>query len=95
MTGYNALAKFIARFPEHSIFRKFGALSAKRLLYMQAELSHLERELQLIEEYDQNDHATFASSWIQMNEASDENDASFQREKMLEISEKLDKYRQR
>jgi len=90
--GYDGLAEFIARYPEHSIYRKFGRLSIKRLLYLQAELSRLEQELQLIAEYDQNDHPGVATSWIQLNGISE---TMSQRQKMLEISGKLDEYRER
>jgi len=93
MRGYNTLAFFIARFPEYSIYRKFGALSAKRLLFMQAELSHLERELEIMTEYDPPD-STHPTSWIEMEDAAGGMAAGLQRQKMLEISGKLDKYRQ-
>lgn len=40
------LAAQIEQQPEMAIFRRFGALNAENLLYLQAELVHLEEELQ-------------------------------------------------
>lgn len=43
--GYPSLAAFIAKDPDHStaIYRRFDRLSARNLLYLQAELSTLEK----------------------------------------------------
>lgn len=46
MEGYSKLASLMGACPETLIFRRFGALSAHNLLYLQAELVHLEHELQ-------------------------------------------------
>ena len=45
MEGYSKLASLIGAYPDTLIFRRFGALSAQNLLYLQAELVHLEHEL--------------------------------------------------
>ena len=44
MEGYDKLASFIALDPSLSMYRRFASLSAKNLLYMQAELVHLEAQ---------------------------------------------------
>lgn len=53
--------------PETLIFRKFVALNARMLLYMQAELVVLEKELQAKEESDKNDpdgnHGRYATNY--------------------------------
>ncbi|KAL8940199.1 MAG: hypothetical protein Q9216_002950 [Gyalolechia sp. 2 TL-2023] len=49
MSDYNRLASMIARHGEAAVFRRFDALNIKNLLYMQAELVHLEAELHQIE----------------------------------------------
>ncbi|KAL8992470.1 MAG: hypothetical protein Q9188_007576, partial [Gyalolechia gomerana] len=49
MADYTRLASMIARYGEAAIFRRFDALNIKNLLYMQAELVHLEAELHQIE----------------------------------------------
>ena len=43
--GYDCLAKLMGRHPNVATFRRFGALNAQMLLYLQAELTHLEVEL--------------------------------------------------
>lgn len=45
VVGYPKLAAKIEVLPEVAIFRRFGALNAQNLLYYQAELTYLEREL--------------------------------------------------
>lgn len=45
MEGYDKLASLIGSHHELAIFRNFGALNAKNILYMQAELVHLESQL--------------------------------------------------
>ncbi|TVY80313.1 hypothetical protein LSUE1_G006859 [Lachnellula suecica] len=47
--GYPRLAEHMGGAPEISIFRRFGALNRQNLLYLQAELTVLERELQKLE----------------------------------------------
>jgi len=46
MEGYSKLASLMGAYPETLIFRRFGAISAQNLLYLQAELVHLEQTLQ-------------------------------------------------
>ena|SRR5271170_4961379 len=93
--GYDKFADLMGQYPEYAICRKFGSLSAKKLLYQQAELSRLERELQIISYYDQSNdpNRTFATSWEKMNGAPQEDAANLQSQKAREIFEKLDKYR--
>lgn len=45
VNGYPRLASLIEARPECAIFRRFGALNAQNLLYLQAELIGLERSL--------------------------------------------------
>ena len=45
MEGYSKLASLMGTYSDTLIFRHFGALSAQNLLYLQAELVHLEHEL--------------------------------------------------
>jgi hypothetical protein len=94
MVNYTRFADLIGRYPEYALYRKFAALNAKRLLFMQAELSHLEYDLALIAEHDQSDPqtASFATSWNKMSNAPPGGQADLQSQKVREISEKLDKY---
>lgn len=48
MTRYDKLTPLIGKYPSLAIYRRFGALSAKVLLNMQAEPAHLETELGII-----------------------------------------------
>jgi hypothetical protein len=93
MTGYERLARLIGTYPELAIYRKFSCLSAKLLLYKQAELQHLENELRIISQMDTRDSnkSVYAVSWEAMNEASGPGD-DLQRQKISEIVEKMDKY---
>lgn len=52
LEGYPSFSHFIAGDRQESIYRKFGSLSARNLLYQQSELHHLEYEL---ENYDKED----------------------------------------
>jgi hypothetical protein len=47
--GYPKLAEHMGSGPEISIFRRFEALNRQNLLYLQAELTALERELRNLE----------------------------------------------
>ncbi|KAF1917580.1 hypothetical protein BDU57DRAFT_571053 [Ampelomyces quisqualis] len=51
-SGHPRLAERIAVNPETGIYRRFDALNARRILYLQAELCILERKLQRQEEKD-------------------------------------------
>ena len=47
--GYPAVANRMGELPQQSIFRRFATLGNQNLLYMQAELMKLERELRQLE----------------------------------------------
>jgi hypothetical protein len=49
MADYSRLSKLIGTHQDLAIFRKFASLNAKNILYMQAELIHLQAELENIE----------------------------------------------
>ena len=95
MTGYDRLAALIGRYPSLAIYRRFGALTAMVLLYMQAELSHLENELCIVSQQNSTDpeKARFHISWEALNHASSEGAADLQRNLVLQIQEKLTTYR--
>ncbi|PLB46412.1 hypothetical protein P170DRAFT_465939 [Aspergillus steynii IBT 23096] len=90
MKGYDQIAAFIAKDPGSSIYRRFANLNAKNILYFQAELIHLETELQIA-----------LDNLKQSEKGADEPPISFwhlkqdggqQWQKILEIREVLDKY---
>ena len=52
MTGYSKLASLMGAHSELAIFRRFRTLNAQNLLYLQAELVHLEHKLRQCVEAD-------------------------------------------
>jgi hypothetical protein len=93
--GYDKLAVLLARYPDLMIYRKFGRLGTKCLLYMQAELSHLEYDLDVIRAEDRKytQTAGFDYSWEKMDKASSDDAADAQSQKVREILTKLETYR--
>ncbi|KAF7507455.1 hypothetical protein GJ744_010386 [Endocarpon pusillum] len=94
MTGYERLSRLIGTYPELAIYRKFSTLCTRLLLYKQAELQHLENELNIISQIDARDprKSVYTVSWEALNEASPTDGDDLQRQKVLEIDEKMDKY---
>jgi hypothetical protein len=95
MAGYDKLAQLIADHPSLGIYRKFGLLSSKMLLYMQAELVNLENELNILiqDDHEEDEKASFRVSWKAMSSASCENGGDLQHRKVVNIQEKLRAYR--
>jgi hypothetical protein len=101
MKGYSKLGLLMGDFPESAILRRFSALSAQNLLYLQAELRSLEFDLRRYAEMDDEsahpDRKVYSLDWLALKESCDEtteegNDGS-QWEYMLEIRMKLEEYR--
>ena len=97
MTGYDKLARLVADYPDLTIYRRFGVLSAKILLFMQAELVHLEKNLEIVALDDHKDPArsSFGSSWAALFGAPSGEGADLQSRKITEIQDKLSNYRMR
>lgn len=94
--GYLKLSAFQGKFPEIAIFRRFAALNAQNLLLMQAELSHLQLELNeiILEDCQSGDEKrrVYNQDWWTLNQASQEGRSPAQMRKILEIREKLQSY---
>ena len=93
----------MGNFPEVAIYRRFSALSARNLLYMQAELRNLEINLQKFAEEDDNsshpDRKVYSLDWFALKDsyedrADDGNDCR-QWQTALKIRDKLEIYRKR
>lgn len=73
MNGYTKLASFISSHPELAIFRRFGTLNAQNLLYLQAELVHLENRLKECLKADassgQIDRTMYDRDWQSLSES--------------------------
>ena len=95
MADYTRLASLISTHNELAIVRHFGVLKAKNLLYLQAELVHLEAELAVIENENKfsgdSERIAFQTSVFDLKESSTSNKA-LQWQKALEIRSKLKEY---
>ncbi|KAI0134161.1 hypothetical protein BJ170DRAFT_690464 [Xylariales sp. AK1849] len=92
MEGYARISKLMGGQDEYAIFRRFRDLNTRNLLYLQAELTHLEKELEGIATRDSlhPDRVYFSKDWWSLSQSEDED--SEQWEKVLEIRETLDEY---
>jgi len=92
--GYERLAQFMGTYPELAIFRRFGALNLQNLLYLQAELLHLEDELkEIIKEDNENPNRfVFSRNWYALHQASFDGEQNRQYRILIEIRERLHQY---
>ncbi|EMD62725.1 hypothetical protein COCSADRAFT_93919 [Bipolaris sorokiniana ND90Pr] len=95
VVGYPKLAAQIEILPELSMFRRFGALNAQNLLYMQAELAYLEKKLRERQQIDANDpsgkRSAYALNWFWLK-GSENTDAGEQQALVLRIRQVLKEY---
>jgi hypothetical protein len=91
--GYAKIAQFMGTHDEFAIFRRFKELNIQNLLYMQAEITHLEAELREIasKNRQQWDRRNYAYDWWSLSQGESDEDTE-QWVTVLEIREKLDKY---
>ncbi|KAL9032127.1 MAG: hypothetical protein Q9180_006684 [Flavoplaca navasiana] len=94
MDGYPRLAHLMGSDPALAIFRRYGSLNAQNLLYMQAEINELQRELQEIALEDRvsghEEKERYSREWWRLARAQGAN--SLQWKKCLEIRQKLNDY---
>jgi hypothetical protein len=95
--GYDILAHLMGAYPELSIFRRFGALNARNVLYLQAELTDLETKLLQAEKVDLEsghvDRKIYSRDWRTLSESVDAtNGDGTQWTIFLRIREKLREY---
>ncbi|CZR51277.1 uncharacterized protein PAC_01152 [Phialocephala subalpina] len=94
--GYAKIATLMSHHSELAIFRRFNKLNLQNLLYLQAELTHLEDELNCLAERDKDDpnRRFHSKDWWSLAVSSNEEDESSgeQWEKVLDIREKLKEY---
>ncbi|KAK5155873.1 hypothetical protein LTS14_005439 [Recurvomyces mirabilis] len=93
--GYNKLAILMGRNPQVAILRRFGALNMLNLLYLQAELSELERKFETayLDDAVSNkaDVREFCKSMVALRSSKDGPNGD-QLEQLLVIQDKLEKY---
>ena len=95
MANYTRLSELIGTHQELAVFRKFASLNAKNILYMQAELIHLQAELENIELENgcsgDAEKAAFQVSFFDLKESSGtKNDLQWR--KVMEIRRNLKAY---
>ncbi|KAL1643913.1 hypothetical protein SLS58_004588 [Diplodia intermedia] len=93
--GYPKFAELMSAIPETAVFRRFGALNALNLLYLQAELIHIEQDLREVQLSDhrsqEGDKSLYAKNWFFLSVS--EKDGDEEQIKLVERArEKLDKY---
>ena len=93
--GYPKLACHIGKYAQSAIYRRFGSLNSQNILYMQAELAHLEKSLRKVEAEDsaipEGNRSKYSKDWYWLkNYAAVEH--SKQWETVLTIRQKLKDY---
>ncbi|KAF2807039.1 uncharacterized protein BDZ99DRAFT_538101 [Mytilinidion resinicola] len=78
VAGYPRLAGFMSLAPETVILRRFTALNIQNLLYLQAELKHLETELRAQEKFDaqteKGKRQMYARDWFWLSMSEEDED---------------------
>ena len=94
MDGYHRLSQLMGSTPAVAIVRRYGTLNIQNILYMQAEISELETELQQIAVEDRfsgdPEKERFSREWWRL--AGAQGGDSLQWNKWLEVRTKLDEY---
>jgi hypothetical protein len=94
--SYPRLSEFMGLWPEVAIFRRFGALNAQNLLFLQAELAHLERELKVIREREEKQEDAKGllaqRSWFELSQATEDGEYCPQWTVIQDIRSKLSEY---
>jgi len=93
MSGYPQIIRLMSQHEELAILRKFNNLSLQNLLYMQAELMHLEEKYNILSVKDgENPSRSHRSrDWWSLTQPDDDGNCE-QWETVLEIRSKLGKY---
>jgi hypothetical protein len=93
MEGYAKIASLMSHHHELAIFRRFGTFNLQNLLYLQAELTHLEEDLKEVVKRDQADQGRYfyTKHWYSLAHSEDDEEKE-QWDKVLQIREKLKEY---
>jgi hypothetical protein len=93
--GYHKLSSFMVD-KQYAIFRKFKILANRDLLYLQAQLAHLEAELSVLSDRDGRtageEEELYDTNWYLLSSSADREHDGQQWEKVLQIRAKLKEY---
>lgn len=100
MEGYPKLGRLMAAYPEVAIFKRFGALNAENLLYLQAEIQDLEIALRKQQNEDlastHRDRTMYCRDWWSLKESggteAEQGNDGRQWELILKIRQKITEY---
>lgn len=93
--GYPELAKIMGPVPGMALFKRFSSLSARNLLYKQAELLHLGERLQQMDNFDRDNGMIFHKDASALTRSAGNPGIQGKQARMMaEIDEKLKVYRQ-
>jgi hypothetical protein len=93
-SGYLKLSSFMVD-RQYTIFRKFKILANRDLLYLQAELTHLEAELSVLSDHDRStegEEELYDTNWHLLSSSEGRGHDGQQWEKALQMREKLREY---
>jgi uncharacterized protein DUF6594 len=93
--GYPKLAAQMGHYPETAILRRFATLNSQNLLYLQAELVHLEKRLRELEavnnQAQSGNKSLYSKDWYWLKASVDDDDDE-QWQIVLEARAKLKEY---
>lgn len=99
MEGHAKVAALMGAYPEVAIFRRFAAMNAQNLLYLQAELIELERKLKMYATEDANSkhpkRILYSRHWLSLSGSinnPEHDDCDKQWNIILTIRERLKEY---
>jgi hypothetical protein len=92
--GYAKIAPFMGRHGDLTIFRRFNRLNLQNLLYLQAQFTHMEKDLDELVERDKTDTSRvfYTRDWWALAESSEDKEGQEQWEKVVQIRETLKEY---
>ncbi|KAI0968840.1 hypothetical protein F4678DRAFT_464028 [Xylaria arbuscula] len=94
--GYPKIASFMADHPEDATFRRFASLNLQNILYLQAEITGLEKDLRKLEaDSDASndcDRRHFSFDWYTLAHTHDEPTSGQQWEKWMQLRRVLREY---
>jgi hypothetical protein len=99
MEGYAKIASRMATYPELAIVRRFKRLSMQNILYLQAQLHHLEKQLHSLAQADiqstSEQRKLYSQDWYTLSQSIESSDSLHKKDQwelVLQIREVLKEY---